>query len=84
MSNDLQTGIVRLEMALNLMRHERPADWYEAYQLAEENAAGNNEEDWAAIRDLIVIATHGAPLALSYLDEEWQAIISGQSPPIHK
>ncbi len=84
MSNDLQTGIARLEMALKLLRDERPADWYEAYQRANKNAAENNEQDWAAIRDLIVVATHGAPLSLSYLDEEWQAIINGQSRPTPK
>ena len=77
MSNDLQTGIARLEMALKLLRDERLVDWFEAYQRAEKNAAENNEQDWAAIRDLIVIATHGAPLSLSYLDEEWQAMIDG-------
>ena len=84
MSNDLETGIARLEMALKLLRDERVADWFEAYQLANENATKNTEQDWAAIRDLIVIATHGAPLSLSYLDEEWQTMINGQSPPIQK
>ena len=77
MSNDLQTGIARLEMALKLLRDDGLVDWFEAYQRAEKNAAENNEQDWAAIRDLIVIATHGAPLSLSYLDEEWQAMIDG-------
>ena len=84
MSNDLQTGIVRLDMALKLLRAERPAAWYAAYQRAKANGAENNEQDWAAIRDLIVVATHGAPLSLSYLDEEWQAMIDGQSRPFHQ
>jgi hypothetical protein len=84
MSNDLETGIERLEMALKLLRHDGLADWFEAYQLAEEEAAENDEQDWAAIRDLIVIATHGAPLSLSYLDKEWQAIISGHCHAIQK
>jgi hypothetical protein len=30
--------------------------------------------DWRAVRDFIVVATHGAPDTLSYLDEEWQAM----------
>ena len=30
--------------------------------------------DWRAVRDLIVVATHGAPDTLSCLDEEWQAM----------
>ena len=80
MSNDLQTGIARLEMALKLLRDERLVDWFEAYRRAEKNAAENNEQDWAAIRDLIVVATHGAPLSFSYLDEEWQAMIDRTSP----
>ena len=78
MSKEKQDAIRRLERALALT--EATPDWHLGYLIAQHNMLQHDEgtderEDWGAIRDLIVIASHGAPETISYLDEEWHAII---------
>ncbi len=75
MNDDVKKAIKRLEEAIALFRAQDGTDWYAAYRSADEKADGDDSGEWAAIRDLIVVASHGAPHELSYLDEELRALI---------
>ena len=75
MTNDLDTAIKRLEDALELIRRGDVDSWYDAYLVASQKTRESGSEDWAAIRALVVVATHGEPNELSYLDEELKALI---------
>lgn len=76
MSGDVASGLLLLEKATAFLRDGDFADWHEAYVAAGKKAQETGNADWAAIRDLIVVATHGAPHELSYLDEEFRTILT--------
>lgn len=82
MTRDDNESVRRLERALAFMRNFGDDGWHTAYLIAQHNMLQHEEGsrehgDWAAIRDLIVIASHGAPHTISYLDEDWDALIGG-------
>lgn len=84
MTAEISSGMCRLEAALALVRETGDGDWHDAYLIAEHKAAKYQsgspaQAHWHAVRDLIIIASHGAPDALSYLDADWQALI-GEAP----
>jgi hypothetical protein len=79
MTGDLQAGISRLEKALALLHREDVGSWYDAYEIAARKMKEDDDEDWTAIRALVIVATHGAPQELSYLDEEFMALIDSDA-----
>ena len=79
MNGDLQTGISRLERALALLRRQDVDSWYDAYETTVRKTKGDDDGDWAAIGALVIVATHGAPQELSYLDEEFMALIDSDA-----
>lgn len=70
MNTDMRTAIRRLELAMAFLS-ECDGDWYVAYEMARGTWEDGCEEDWAAIRDLIVIATHGPPDQFSYIKPDY-------------
>ena len=84
MTAEISSSMCRLETALALLRETGDGDWHDAYLIAECEAAkyqscSPEQAHWHAVRDLIVIASHGAPDTLSYLDADWLALI-GETP----
>jgi hypothetical protein len=84
MTPEISSSMCRLEAALALLRETGDGDWHNAYLIAERRAArydtgSRAQAHWHAVRDLIVVASHGAPDTLSYLDEDWLALI-GETP----
>lgn len=79
MVSGIDSGVTRLEKALAFLRDGDFADWHEAYVAAGSKADETGNADWAAIRDMIVIATHGAPHEISYLDGEFKAMIDDKN-----
>lgn len=76
MSNDIQDGLECLNKAVAFLRGGKFEDWHKAYVEAGKMARETGSADWAAICDMIVVVTHGAPHELSYLDEEFKEIIA--------
>lgn len=76
MVSGIDSGVTRLEKALAFLRDGDFLDWHEAYVAAGKMARKTGSADWEAIRDMIVIASHGAPHELSYLGEEFKELIA--------
>lgn len=77
MSAEIGEGIARLEMALGILRECKDANW----EAAAERALELGGDDGPALKALIIVATHGAPTQLSYMDQDWTDFLDGSAGP---
>ena len=73
MNAEVGEGIARLELALGILREQKDADW----EAAAERALELGGDDADALKALIIVATHGAPSQLSYMDQDWMDFLDG-------
>ena len=70
MDTDMRTAIRRLELAIAFLSRCE-GDWFEAWDRVRNTEPGACKDDWDAIADLIVVATHGAPDHFSYVGPDF-------------